>query len=221
MRHWTAQQHESSNERGSALILVLIISTVLLLIGLAVSFVATAEIRVASLDRDHKAARYVAELGVKQAEAALFESWATQQWDDDLDNTGGLGRPAQEDGADQVPLSLNDDSLDRNGLIVYRWSQTNPGQVNSALYRVPVNIRGGNNARYTVWVRNNQDDYSGSISEDLDSMVDIIALGEVLDISGGVRARAFLGETISPSGSGARNYDQKGLGAGGASTIEE
>ena len=221
MRHWTANPDRSSNERGSALILVLIISTVLLLIGLAVSFVATAEIRVASLDRDHKAARYVAELGVKQAEAALFQSWATQRWDDDLDSTGALGRPAHEGGADQVPLSLNDDSLDRNGLIVYRWSQAVPGQVDGTLYRVPVVIRGGNNARYTVWVRNNQDDYSASINEDLDSVVDIIALGEVLDISGGVRARAFLAETISPSGTGARNYSQKGLGAGGTSTIEE
>lgn len=219
MRYWTAQQDESSNERGSALILVLIISTVLLLIGLAVSFVATAEIRISSLDRDHKAARYVAELGLKQAEAAMFASWTTQQWDDDLDDGGGLGRPAHADGGDQMPWSLNDNSLDRNGLIVYRW--TDAGAVDSALYQVPVNIRGGNNARYTVWVRNNRDDYSASINSDLDSIVDIIALGEVLDISGGVRARSFLAETISPSGQGQRNYDQKGFGAAGASTIEE
>ncbi len=43
MRHWTANPDRSSNERGSALILVLIISTVLLLIGLAAILVPLAD----------------------------------------------------------------------------------------------------------------------------------------------------------------------------------
>ena len=51
------------SESGSALLLVLVITPVLLLVLLSVSIVVTAEVRVAALDRDLKAARYVAEHG--------------------------------------------------------------------------------------------------------------------------------------------------------------
>lgn len=212
-------QFHSQQERGSALVLTMVLSTVILLVGLSLAFVATAEIRVSAADRDRKAARYVAEQGLKDAEDALFSSWGTNRWLDDLDAAGGLGRPAHEAG-DQPPLSLGDRSLNRNGLVVYRWNPATPGEVLGTLYRVPLNLRGGN-ARYTVWVRNNSDDFGSAVTADGDSIVEIIALGEVLDAEGGVRSRSFLSETISLEGTSTRNYSQKGLGAGGTSTIEE
>lgn len=207
------------SESGSALLLVLVITPVLLLVLLSVSIVVTAEVRVAALDRDLKAARYVAEQGLEQGEQALLDSFAVRRWDDDLDSTGAIGRPAHADGGDQPPLSLADTSLTRNGLIVYHWDTANPGDITSALYRVPVAVRGGN-ARYTVWVRNNADDYGATVTTDSDNMIRLVALGEVLDAAGGIRARSFLTETLVLEAGVVRNYEQKGLGSGGANTIE-
>ena len=208
-----------SRERGTALVLTLVIAGILLLVGIALSFVVGMETRLSSFDRNRKAARYVAETGLKQAEQALIGSFGFQGWEDDLDTTGALGRPAHVDG-DQPPLSLADNALNRNGLVIYRWDPAAPGTVTSALWQVAVAVRGGN-ARFSAWVRNNPDDYGANVITDLDSTVQIVALGELLDANGDVTARALLAEIVSIDASTFFNYSQKGLGAGGTSTIED
>ena len=81
-------------------------------------------------------------------------------------------------------------------------------------------MRGGN-ARFSAWIRNNPDDYGADVITDLDSTVQIIALGELLDANGDVTARSLLAEIVSIDASNIFNYSQKGLGAGGTSTIED
>lgn len=207
------------DEGASILIFVLLMSIVLLAVSLALSFVVTTDIGISVSDRDGKAAKYVAEIGLKQGEAALLTSFFYNQWDDDLDADGTFGRPLH--GGDQLPLNLTDRSLNRNGMVLYRWDTTaEPPTVAQAFWQVPVTVRGGN-ARYTVWVRNNADDFGGTVTTDLDSVVKIVSLGELLDGSGRIKARSFLTETISMPAPVAGNYSQKGLGSGGTTTIEQ
>jgi hypothetical protein len=194
-------------------------SIVLLAVSLALSFVVTTDIGISVTDRDAKAAMYLAEIGLKQGEAALLESFFHNQWDDDLDPDGTFGRPTHV--GDQLPTNLVDRSLTRNGMVLYRWDTTAaPPVPASAFWRVPMTVRGGN-ARYTVWVRNNADDYGGTVTTDLDSVVKLVSLGEILDGNGQVKARSFLTETVEMPAPVAGNYSQKGLGSGGTSTIEQ
>ncbi len=211
-------QRSLRREEGSALILVLLISGALLIVGLALSFSVMVEHRISLFDRNHQAAIYVAEIGLKQAEVALTGSYQYNGWNDDLDTQGAFTRPAHA--GDQPPLNLVDRSLNRKGLVVYRWGPPSPGTVTGALWQVPVNVQDGN-ARYSVWVRNNSDDFGTTTFADADDVVEIVSLGELLDPGGGVKARTYLAEILTLQGAAARNYAQKGLGAGGASTIEE
>ncbi len=208
-----------SRGRGAAiLVFLLLVSMVILSVGLALSFMSVTEVRLSLSDRDHRAAMYVAETGLKQAEDALEQSYFLNKWDDDLDPTNALGRPIHA--YDQLPLNLQDGSLNRNGLIVYRWSLTPPpGAPVAPLFQVPVIVRGAN-ARYTVWVRNNSDDYGATVTLDGDNVVKIVSLGEVLDGNGNVKARSFLTETVTMPPPDASQYAQKGLGSGGTSTID-
>ena len=220
MRRHHETRLRATRQRGSMILLVLVISSVLLAAGLALNFSVTHELRTSSFDRDRKSARYVAEQGLKAAEEALFLSYAVDAWNDDLDPTGSLGRPVHPTpGADQPPLNLHDQALNRNGLVVYEWDPTPPASVTGSLWQVPVTVRDGN-ARYTVWVRNNPDDFSGTVTEDDDGVLKIVSLGEILDGAGNVRARTFLTELLRIPRLDPGNYGQKGLGAGGTSTIE-
>ena len=202
-------------QRGSALVLTLLISAVLLFVGLGLSYSVMQERQISVFDRDYKAARYVAEQGLRHAEEALERSYSFGGWNDDLDIEGSLGRPTHP--GDQPPLNLQDASLNRNGLVVYRWAPT--GAVEGALFQVPQVVQ-DHPARFSVWVRNNADDYGSTITADADNMVSVVSLGELLDDGGNVKARAYLIEMLMMSGSVIGNYPQKGLGAGGHSTLQ-
>lgn len=218
----TRKQHRISTLRrdpdrrgASILIFVLLMSIVLMAVSLALSFVVSTDIGISVTDRNRKAALYVAEMGLKQGEEALLDSFFLNTWDDDLDPEGALGRPVH--GGDQLPVNLTDKSLNRNGLVVYRWD-TGAGVIDLPLWEMPVTVR-GDNARYSVWVRNNPDDYGGTVTIDLDQVVKVVALGEILDGNNQVKARSFLTETLRMPAPVAGDYAQKSLGAGGTSTI--
>lgn len=193
-----------ANERGSALVTVILVVLVLTMVGLAALLFMTVEDTISGNDRYQKEALYLAEVGLREGELRMGDPPG-----------GGIDELLQyTHAANDVPLSLDD-------CVGYQYLGTvltdTAGQ---PLYNVAVQYMGAGGSVdrtgfYSVYIRNNRQDGAGSATLDADGYVDILSVGTVQDPNGRILFQKILAEEFFLGQAGSGQVLQKGVTAGG------
>ncbi|MGA9751858.1 MAG: PilX N-terminal domain-containing pilus assembly protein [Acidobacteriota bacterium] len=181
-----------SEQRGSALITVILVVLVLTMIGLAASLYMTMEDRVSQNDKLSQAAFHAAQAGLKAGEQ-VFNVVSQNQLQTILDpNTF-------KNSANDEPQSLGDLTTAAHlGTVLY-----SSGALSGGTPLLNQSVGGstlvGNQEQYSVFVRNDPNDYlasDGNFYTDHNATVAIVSRGVVLGANGQVAAVKVLSEEI-------------------------
>lgn len=206
-------------ERGSALVSVILVLLVLTIVGVGIAYFTSMEDRLSGNTRIAKAAFYAADAGLRRAELALSDTAGlintcapitlTQ-----ILSTGSTPVLAVPGGGNvAIPLDLTTFNqagcLDVADQIKY--------------LDIPIPVVAGtpvvDRATYSLYVRNNIDDSSGTPTLDSDNVINIVSVGTVQLVAGDFVTR-ILEEQLILSVGGSFGSSQKNLNAGGTSTAQ-
>lgn len=183
-----------AKEKGSALILVILVVLVLTMVGLAAVFYMSVEDRISQNDKVTQAAWHAAQAGLKRGEL-VFAGVSQSQL------SAVLAPSTFNDAHNQVPASLNDlTTTARLGTVLY---DTGANLGGSPLYAKLIgtsNIVGAQEA-YSLFVRNDPNDYlttdGSSYCVDHNGTVVLVSRGVVRDVGGRELAVKILSEQIT------------------------
>ncbi len=219
---------KTNNEKGSALITVILVVLVLTMVGIASLFFMTTEERITNTARLEKIAFYAAEIGLRRAETSIRSQYSVNP--NCLTNMLSYNPGVQSEWTVlQVPgcaatTSMHDTAVvftDPTDLEVQAQRQ-DPALAlidpdNSAI--PPAEMRGflvdnqGYVSTYNLYLRNDDDESSDTI--DGNGIVNAISVGLVVTPTGQV-IRKVLEEGIAPVGAGGAGFlFQKGRNMGG------
>ena len=218
------------DQKGSALITVIMVVLVLTLVGLAALVYMSVEDQVSNNDRLQKEALYAAETGLRIGErvlgtqiqtysitALLGQPWAPSATvsnpavTPNVPVTPDLPSYAGETGLPKYDLA----HLGTNVWGPPPWNLLLAAQQWAAIpvtYTSPTNVATSNRAFFSLYLRNNQDDYSGSPTTDQDGKVDMISVGYLVDSGNRILAVKIIAEGFN-LGSLPQFGAQKGLAA--------
>ncbi len=186
------------NEKGSALIMVLLVVVVLTMVGLAATFYMSMEDRLAQNDRLFQSAFQAAQAGLKEGEQIVSTTVSNTTLNTALDpathgNYAGNDEPTSQ--GDLITSS-------HLGTVVFDSNVSGSG---NALYNVSLGSANivGFQARYTLYLRNDANDYNplatgqlGKYYIDNNGRVNLISRGSVVDSTGREVAVKILSEQI-------------------------
>lgn len=210
------------NENGSALITVILVVLVLSMIGVAALVYMSVEDKVSGSDRLQKEALYAAETGIRAGETALGAQLNLGKSVKQMlaMGTSGIVTPGVSPGVPVFPLSQTGAAYDAQHLGTYMYDSS--GAAPLANQPIPYMTLGGatDNSRafYSVYIRNNPEDTSGTPTVDVDGRIQLVSAGYVSDRNGGVLAVKIVAEGFSPPVSHLGN--QADLNAGATNAIE-
>ena len=205
-------------EHGSALITVILVVLVLSMVGLAAMLFMGVEDRLSGSDRLDKEAFYAAESGLRVGEASLFAnisggSSITRL----LQHVSVASTVAVTPGVPQQPPAY-----DLSHLGTYLTNATTGAELASqnVPYTSPTGSQMDGRAYYSLYVRNNIDDYGGTPTIDQDGKVDLISVGWIQSPAGVPLAAKVLEEEFNLNASAnpgtQENGNQSGTNAGTA-----
>lgn len=192
-------------ERGSALITVILVVFVLTMVGIAALFYMTTEDRISGTDKLQKAAMYAAETGLRWGEKSLLDQ-------------------AKAD-PNYIVTALNHVSMNTLNVPGGGWAGiplTDPTVAGEILDQgLPAAGSDGYTATYSLYVRNNVKDTTNSATVDGDTRVNLLSVGVITTLDGKT-VRKVLEEQMFVGGTGGEGGPQKGgntggTGSGGAS----
>lgn len=189
-----------SRESGSALITVILVVFVLTMVGIASLLYMSVEDRLSSNDQQQKAALYAAESGLRRGELAINDQ-ATA-------NPSILSTMISYTSGTTPALTLPDNGYSATIL----RTAYGGGGVELADVALPHNV--GGTLTYSLYVRNNKEDSSGSATVDGDKRINIVSVGILRDQTGRT-FRKILEEQLFAGGAGGINGGNPDLDAGG------
>lgn len=202
-------------KRGSALITVILMLLVLTVVGVGVAYLTQVEDRITGNDRYLKSAFYAAETGLRVGETVILSTIANpSQMGVELLAKSGFGGP---NGNTTPNLVLPGGG--RNGRVLSLGGvEYSPAVSTTCCSVAPITLTGvpdgqATQARFTLYVRNNADDPTGSETADSDGKVNLISVGQVLvgvTTPVPVAITKILEEQISKVQVGTQAPDQKG-----------
>jgi len=209
-------------EKGSALITVILITLVLTMVGLAAMLFMSVEDTISGNDRYQKEALYLAEVGLRAAEAKcaslpIDETVIDAQLgypDTYLTRPGNLDecRGYQHPG---VALTSITGASAGNGYI-----GTTPLYMQAVRYN-PTGATQDRFGYYSEYVRNNPEDTAGSATLDRDGIVELVSIGTVVDAQGNIKYEKILAEEFNIAASASGEWSgvhggilQKGMNPG-------
>jgi len=154
------RKHEG--QRGSALIMALLVILVLSIIGIGIAYLTTTEDRISGNDKVSKTGFYAAEAGLRNGESLLQTYISNGEKIDKLFT-----------GITYTPPS--------GGWTAYLLV-INGAQVKDHFIQQIPNPKDPGRGVYTLYVRNNQDDPFGSATHDGDLKLNIISVGEYVAV---------------------------------------
>ena len=207
--------------RGSALVSVILVLLVLTIVGVGIAYFTSMEDRLSGNSRISKASFYAADAGLRRGEAVLagianLPSGCPVTLTNLLStgstptlNVPGGGYPA-------IPLDLT-------GLSTFAC--LNPlGIAQQKFYNLAVPVDAGtpvvDRATYSLYVRNNVDDASGSATLDADGIVNLVSVGTVT-LTAGTTMTRILEEQLLLTLGGSFAGPQKSMNAGGTGTAQK
>jgi Tfp pilus assembly protein PilX len=198
-------------ERGSALILALLVILVLTVVGVGLSYMTTVEEKMAGNDQREKAGFYAAEVGLRQGEALLnggsMQTTATV--------SALLTATPTAPSAGQSPSTIQPPGGGYPAVLLV---------LNSTTYRdmavtMPSGVR--DQASFSLYIRNDREDTGGTATSDKNLIINLISVGKVgTDTSGNtsiVMITKILEEQISSVNVGSEGGSQF-LGNGGGTS---
>lgn len=188
-------------ERGSAIITVILVILVLTVIGIGVAYLTQIEDRISGNDRLQKAGFYAAEAGLRVGEQAIRTA---------------ISNPSQF----TFLLTGTPVTIPGGGYAAYPLVLDIPGSgphtyQNESIYGATPPSVIIDNATYSLFVRNNVEDASGSATIDTDSQLNLISFGQVTLPTGLGAIQKILEESIVIAIGGGQFGTQKGANAGG------
>jgi hypothetical protein len=182
------------NEKGSALIAVILVVLVLTMIGLAATFYMSMEDRISQNDRLYQEALHAAEVGLKQGEQIISRTVTNTTLNTALDPASHSNYLHNDEPSSQADLV----GTDHLGTVLFdSISGGNP------LYNVSASGAStlGFQEQYTVYIRNNANDYNPASDStkfyvDHDGRVNIISRGSVVLGNGQEVAVKILAEQV-------------------------
>ena len=209
-------------ERGSALVSVILVLLVLTIVGVGIAYFTSMEDRLSGNTRIAKAAFYAADAGLRRAELALSNTAGLISTCTPITltqilsvapvapgavlNVPGGGNPA-------VPLDLR--TFNQAGCLAAEDQIQYLNIPIPVVAATPVVDR----ATYSIYVRNNVDDPSGSPTTDADNTANIVSVGTVQLVAGTSITR-ILEEQLILSTGGAFTGGMKSTNAGGTSSVQ-
>ncbi len=205
-------------ERGSALVSVILVLLVLTIVGVGIAYFTSMEDRLSGNDRIAKAAFYAADAGLRRAEIALSDTarltsacapvsltQILSTGSTPVLNVPGGGNPA-------IPLDLT--AFNQAGCLPVT------DQINYLAIPVPVVATTPvvDRATYSIYVRNNLDDASGSAVLDTDNTINVVSVGTV-QLVAGTSVTRILEEQLFLTPGGSAGGTQKGIEAGGTNAV--
>ncbi|HVO52378.1 MAG TPA: PilX N-terminal domain-containing pilus assembly protein [Thermoanaerobaculia bacterium] len=212
-------------ERGSALVSVILVLLVLTIVGVGIAYFTQMEDRLSGNTRISKAAFYAADAGLRRAELALSDTAGTKSSCAPITLTQILSTGAVPvlnvpgGGYTAIPLNLTTfNGVDSGGNPCLALTD----QIQFLNIPVPVLVTTPvvDRATYSIYVRNNVDDPSGSPTTDSDSIANIVSVGTVQLVAGTSITRILEEQVLLTSG-GSFGSSQKNLNAGGTGTAQQ
>jgi hypothetical protein len=209
--------------RGSALVSVILVLLVLTIVGVGIAYFTSMEDRLSGNTRIAKAGFYAADSGLRRAEAILsglpnLAGTCAPVTLTNLLSTGSTPALAVPGGGyAAIPLDLTTIST-------AACLATLTGGVTQTKYKdIPVPVDAAtpvvDRATYSLYVRNNVDDASGSATVDNDNIINVVSVGTVT-LTAGTAVTRILEEQLILQTGGAFMAAQKNLNAGGTSTAQ-
>jgi hypothetical protein len=209
-------------ERGSALVSVILVLLVLTIVGVGIAYFTSMEDRLSGNTRITKAGFYAADAGLRRAEFVLsglsdLTGLCAPVSLTNLLQTGSVPTLAVPGGGyTAIPLDLT-------GLSTAPCL-TPLGIAQQKFYNVPVPVDAGtpvvDRATYSLYIRNNVDDASGSATVDNDGLINVVSVGTVT-LTAGTTLTRILEEQLLLTTGGAFGSSQKNLNAGGTGTAQK
>lgn len=157
------------NERGSALITVILVVLVLTMVGIASLFFMTTEDRISGVDRNEKSTLYGAESGLRQAEKVAMEDFSLYGTASagTLLAKGGTAITLPGGGYPAIPLVYDPPAIGTAG-----YPATSSTFMNQAVQGFP-------GMTTSLYIRNNSDDPSHSATVDQDRLVNLVVIAQL------------------------------------------
>lgn len=184
------------SEKGSALIMVLLVVVVLTMVGLAATFYMSMEDRLSQNDKLFQAAFQAAQAGLKEGEQIISKTLS-----DTTLNTA-LNPATHSDYAGNDMPTAQADLTKATHLGTVLFDSMSGG---SPFYNISVGSAGvtGFQARYTIYLRNDANDYDPTKTAQVDKFyidnngrVNLISRGSVIDTNGNEVAVKILTEQV-------------------------
>ncbi len=204
-------------QRGSALVSVILVLLVLTIVGVGIAYFTSMEDRLSGNTRISKAGFYAADAGLRRAEDALgitarLAASCTPVTLTNVLSTGGAAIPVPGGGYPAIPLDLT--TFNQAGCVPLS------DQIN--YLNIPVPVVAGtpvvDRVTYSLYVRNNVDDASGSPTVDNDGVVNVVSIGTVQLVAGAVVTRILEEQLVLRTG-GSSSGPQRGLEGGGTNAV--
>lgn len=206
-------------ERGSALVSVILVLLVLTIVGVGIAYFTSMEDRLSGNTRIAKAAFYAADAGLRRGELALSDTAGLVSTCAPITLTQILSTGATPalnvpgGGYPAIPLDLT--TFNQAGCLL-------PADQIQFL-NIPIPVVAAtpvvDRATYSIYVRNNVDDASGTATTDGDGIINLVSVGTVQLVAGTSMTR-ILEEQVMLSVGGAFGSSQKGLNAGGTGAAQ-
>lgn len=159
-------------ERGSAIITVVLVVLVLTMVGLASLIYMSLEQNLTLSDRLAKEALYMSEAGLRQGEVIIANTPLS-----DMNTLLDFHYPSVSDDWSQVPPSLTD--CEGTAFLGAILTNLTDGTVYHAIKPTYYTAPTGYYAVFSLHLRNNPDDPSGSPTDDQDNRIRLVCIGEV------------------------------------------
>ncbi len=210
-------------ERGSALVSVILVLLVLTIVGVGIAYFTSMEDRLSGNTRISKAGFYAADAGLRRGEALLnrvINLDSTACGVVTLSNLLAARTPTPVlkvpgGGFDARLLDLR--TLAAPALACLGADATRA--YNDVLIAAPAGVSVVDRVSYSLYLRNNVDDASGSEAADGgDNIINLVSVGTV-QLATGVLVTKIVEEQLLLSSGGGDKPAQKGLNEGGTNTI--
>lgn len=199
-----------SRARGSALATVVLVILVLTIVGIGIAYFTQIEDRLAGNSRMQKAGFYAADSGLRKGEAVLkFASASNVALSSILNYVGATPQLQVPGGGYPAVILLAVDPEAVGAPVEFK---------NIKLYD-PVLSPAVDKAEYSLYVRNNVEDFAGTAILDTDNIINLVSVGMVrLPGAAGTTMTKILEEQLVVSTTGSESGSQKGGNAGGTGT---
>lgn len=218
----TTTPQSSTRQQGAALITVVLILLVLTVLGITAALLMTQEDRTSARQDQLRAALYVAESGLRQGEVSLL-TLRGDRVTEALAMASSAPQSWRTNPADAIvhPIYMQPGSWDVEHLGTYaRLAYDIGGSPELANREVDLAVDAratgpGVRAFFSLYVRNNPEDSSGTVTADGDSIVRLVSVGWVANVDGRVLAVKILEEEFDLRAEFVARGTQEGQNMGG------